>query len=104
FGTEPHKFGTASSMRGASVADRFSSRLERKLYHPEPNDSRRMLRCLRYRIRGCLMMNAKHFGEVVQGHWTKEAQQWSINTKELIAAERTIKAYLKWARLKECAI
>lgn len=49
-------------------------------------------------------MNAKHFGEVVQGHWTKEEQQWSINTKELVAAERTIKAYLKWARLKECAI
>ncbi len=83
FGTESHRVETPgtsgleransctrSSMRGASVVDRFSSRLERKLYHPEPNSSRRILRCLRYRVRGCLMMNAKHFGQVVQGHYT----------------------------------
>ena len=35
-----------------------SSRLERKLYHPEPDSSRRILRCLRYRVRG--MLNDKH--------------------------------------------
>lgn len=50
------------------------------------------------------MMGKHKVSEVVHGHWTKEEQSWSINKKELVAAERSIKAYLKWADLKNCAI
>lgn len=51
-----------------------------------------------------MVVGRKRFPKVVQGHWTKQEQLWSTNTRELVAAERTVLAYLKWARLARCTV
>ena len=53
---------------------------------------------------GHLIMKGKRHSKVVQGHWNAEEQLLSTNARELLAAERVVSAYLRWAKLKDCVI
>ena len=50
------------------------------------------------------MEKGKRFRKVVQGHWSREEQELSTNSRELIAAQRVVLAFLKWRRLFGVAI
>ena len=53
---------------------------------------------------GFMMEKGKRFRKVVQGHWSREEQELSTNSRELIAAQRVVLAFLKWRRLFGVAI
>ncbi len=94
--------GGKGTMRRTHLVDKLPERLEWKLTDPFNRSGDIYSDASDSGYGGCLILKGKRYPKVVQGHWTVEEQQWSTNKKELVAAERTVSAYLKWARLKNC--
>lgn len=53
---------------------------------------------------GFMVVKGKKARQVVQGFWSQEEKSLSTNSRELMAAQRVVLAYLKWKRIFGVAI
>src|SRR5262249_23725223 len=53
---------------------------------------------------GFMLRKGKQCRQVVQGHWNFQEQEKSTNYRELVAAERVLKAFLKWENIRGCTV